>query len=76
MTLTNRIDNCIDYCIQNEVNHKGKIYDYSPKLIEVSNDFKDEAVQLNYNYINVPIEINNTLENDSIVVTFKDSSIK
>jgi hypothetical protein len=76
MTLTNRIDSCIDYCIQNEVNHKGKIYDYSPKLIEVSNDFKDEVIEWNYTYINVPITINEYFDKDSVVVTFEDSSIK
>jgi hypothetical protein len=76
MTLTNRIHSCIDYCIQNEVNYKGKIYDYLPKLIEVSNDFKDKVVRLNYNYINVPITINEYFDKDSVVVTFEDSSIK
>ena len=76
MTLTNRIDNCIDYCIQNEVNHKGKIYDYLPALIEVSNDFKKEAIEWNYTYLNLPITINETFEIDNVVVTFKDSSIK
>ena len=76
MTLTNRIDSCIDYCIKNEVNHKGKIYDYLPKLIEVSNDFKKEVIEWNYTYVNVPITINEYFDNDSVVVTFKDNSIK
>jgi hypothetical protein len=76
MTLTNRIDSCIDYCIQNEVKHNSKIYDYSPKLIEVSNDFKDEVIEWNYTYINVPMTINEYFEKDSVLVTFKDNSIK
>ena len=76
MTLTNRIDSCIDYCIQNEVNYKGKIYDYLPKLIEVSSDFEDEVMEWNYTYINVPITINEYFEKDSVVMTFKDGSIK
>jgi hypothetical protein len=76
MTLTNRIHSCIDYCIQNEVNYKGKIYDYLPKLIEVSSDFEDEVMEWNYTYINVPITINEYFEKDSVVMTFKDGSIK
>ena len=76
MRLKNRIDSCIDYCIQNEVNYKGIFYDYLPRSIEASNDFKDEAKQLNYAYLNLPISINESFDNDSVVVTFKDSSIK
>ena len=76
MTLINRIDSCIDYCVKNEVNYKGKIYDYLPRLIELSKDFKDEANRLNYTYLNLPISINKSFDNDSVVVTFKDGSIK
>ena len=76
MTLTKRIDSCIDYCIKNEVNHKGKIYDYLPALIEVSSNFKNEVIEWNYTHLNLPISINESFEKDSVVVTFKDSSIK
>jgi hypothetical protein len=58
------------------VNYKGKIYDYLPKLIEVSSDFEDEVMEWNYTYINVPITINEYFEKDSVVMTFKDGSIK
>ena len=76
MTLINRIDSCIDYCVKNEVNYKGKIYDYLPRSIEASNDFKNEANRLNYTYLNLPISINKSFEKDNVVVTFKDGSIR